>query len=183
MPTRPRRRQQRFAHCEPVVRSRSGHEGAASGLVQRLADCLRRVRLILAPPPPQRHAPPSAGHLPCCAGRDPADHNVALLRPGWAEEGGAAGRPGRGRRSGPAGRVKEGGTRLAVRMREQRPGRLEGAAGRPAGRRREARERPSQLDGSGGSGPAGWAEEERPRRRREERLGRLGGEGRSGPAG
>ena len=57
-------------------------------------------------PPPQRHTPPSAGHLPCCAGRDPADHNVTLLRPGWAEEGGATGRPGGGRRSGPAGRVK-----------------------------------------------------------------------------
>ena len=70
---------------------RHGRDGGNSAL----ADCLRRVRLILAPPPPQRHAPPSAGHLPCCAGRDLADHNVALLRPGWAEEEGAAGRPGR----------------------------------------------------------------------------------------
>ena len=65
-----------------------GYEGAAPGRGKKLAGCLRRIRLFLAPP--SRHAPQFLAHTPpaCVRGRatllwrrdtDPAARDVTLL--------------------------------------------------------------------------------------------------------
>ena len=131
------------------------------------------------PPYPRAHPPSQphfsvTGHLPCCEGRDPANHNVTRLGGGGrsgpagrAEEGGAARPAGGGGGGGPAGRAEEG--EPAGQRRGERTGRLSVTAPvRPAGQRRK--ERPA-LPGSGGRICSAG------------RLGRLGGQKRSGPAG
>jgi len=114
------------------------------------------------PPYPRAHPPSQphfsvTGHLPCCEGRDPANHNVTRLggggRAGWAEEGGAD-RPAKRNSTGPAGRAEEeGAARTSWQWRED----LLGWPSRPAGR--TEKERPGRLGGGGEGGPAGRAEE------------------------